>query len=314
MLTESDKIISWLLEGDPSIRWQVQKDLQNEPREIYQIERDKISLSGWGKQLLSYQDPSGMWGGGLYSPKWISTTYTLLLLRRLGLDPDNARAARGCELLYEKGLYEDGGINFWASMNYSETCVTGMVLSILSYFNFPAGKLEIIVDHLLKQQMKDGGWNCRSYKGATHSSFHTTISVLEGLREFETRSGYKSRQILKSRKDAIEFLLQHKLFRSHRTNRIIDSKMTRLVFPPRWRYDILRFLDFLRETETGYDDRMEEALSIIKKKKNSDGTWNLQRGYPGKVFFEMEKTGQTEQMEYFESAQSAESVWKAMNN
>lgn len=40
--------------------------------------------------------------------------------------------------------------------------------------------------------MADGGWNCRampSYGGATHGSFHTTISALEGLLEYDRFRG-----------------------------------------------------------------------------------------------------------------------------
>jgi hypothetical protein len=118
-----------------------------------------------------------MWGGGLYGPKWVSTTYTLLSLRQLGLPQDNEQAQQGCRLLFERGFYKDGGINYFKSMHTSEACVTGMVLSILAYFRYPDERLESIAEHLLGRQMADGGWNCEDVKGARHSSFHTTISV-----------------------------------------------------------------------------------------------------------------------------------------
>lgn len=103
----------------------------------------------------------------------------MLLLRRMGLDPDNPRARKGCKLLLDRGYYPDGGINYFVSMNHSETCVTGMILSLLAYFRVQDDRIHRSVDHLLHQQMEDGGWNCQSYKGAAHSSFHTTISVMK---------------------------------------------------------------------------------------------------------------------------------------
>ncbi len=175
------EIVDWLLDGDPAIRWQAQRDLLGEPPQVYEAERERIAVDGWGAQFLALQDPDGRWGGGLYSPKWISTTYTLLALRMIGLPADNPQALKGCERLLSRGLYQDGGINWFASLKYSETCVTGMVLSILAYFHYPDPRVHDLAEHLLRQQMADGGWNCDSYKGATHSSFHTTISVLEGL-------------------------------------------------------------------------------------------------------------------------------------
>lgn len=68
---------------------------------------------GWGKRLLDLQDSDGRWGGGMYGPKWISTTYTMLTLRLLGLPPNNPQAKRACKLFLDKGFYIDGGINFF---------------------------------------------------------------------------------------------------------------------------------------------------------------------------------------------------------
>ena len=81
----NSEILSWLLEGDPSIHWQVQKDLLRYPSTKYETERKKVTREGWGKRLLDLQDSDGRWGGGMYGPKFISTTYTMLTLRLIGL-------------------------------------------------------------------------------------------------------------------------------------------------------------------------------------------------------------------------------------
>lgn len=284
-----DPILTWLLAGDPAIRWQTLRDLCGADEAKFLRERKKIASEGWGARLLARQAASGMWGGGLYGPKWISTTYTMLLLHQFGLPPDHPQALKACKLLMDEGCYHDGGINFFAAMKHSETCVTGMVLAILAYFDFPDARIEKMVEHLLLQQMPDGGWNCESYRGATHSSFHTTISVLEGLREYEKR--HPSQIVAESQKRGIEFLLVHKLFRSHRTGAVVDPRMTRFSFPPRWRYDIMRALDYFQECNLPRDSRLDEAIAIIKKKRCADGTWVLQSKHPGRTFFEMEKIG-----------------------
>ena len=130
--------ISWLLEGDPSIRWQVQRDLLNANPAKYELEHRKIAKEGWGARLLSLQDSNGHWGGGIYTPKWTSTTYTMLTLRQLGLPPNKPQAQRTCKLFLDEGFYTDGGINFFSySLKYSETCVTGMILALLAYFRYP---------------------------------------------------------------------------------------------------------------------------------------------------------------------------------
>ncbi len=86
-----NEILTWLLDGEPPIRWQVQRDLLDEPPQVYEDERERVAETGWRAQLLALQEPDGRWGGGLYSPKWISTTYTMLALRMLGLLPVTRR-------------------------------------------------------------------------------------------------------------------------------------------------------------------------------------------------------------------------------
>lgn len=219
--SRAEDAMAWLLEGDPAIRWQVLRDLVGAPGRTVARERAKVARAGWGARLLALQDPGGTWGGGLYTPKWTSTTYSMLLLRDLGLPAGNRRARQACRLLLDEGLQRDGGIGFgWGR---SETCVTGMVLSILSSFAYDDDRLDTIVDHLLQQQMDDGGWNCRRPRGATHSSFHTTISVLEGLRHYELLRARRSSAVHPAQQRGREFLLVHRLFRSHRTGRSIRS-------------------------------------------------------------------------------------------
>ncbi|MBL7094099.1 hypothetical protein ISS22_09015 [candidate division KSB1 bacterium] len=287
-----NKTLNWLLDGDPSIRWQTLRDLSETPVDEYEKVRAEIAVQGWGAELLSKQDPSGTWAGGLYSPKWISTTYSMLLLRRLGLQPEHPQALKGCALLIDKGFYQDGGIAFSKSWGRGETCVTGMVLSILSYFHYQDERISRLVEHLLEHQMEDGGWNCQSYKGATHSSFHTTISVLEGLREFEKTFNEITAEVQKAQQTGREFLLQHRLFRSSRTGEIVKPVFTRFSFPPRWHYDILRVLDYFQECNAERDNRLIDAIEIVHKKRKKDGRWLLQSHHPGKVFFDMEKVSE----------------------
>ncbi len=284
--------LEWLLSSDPCVRWQVLRDLLGEKPAVYQKERNKIPGEGWGKRLLSHQDPAGRWGAGLYSPKWISTTYTLLALRRLGLPPENQQAQKGCKQLIEGGFYEpDGGINFSVSSKYSETCITGMILSILAYYSYPDERIHRLADHLLVQQMADGGWNCRSYKGATHSSFHTTISALEGLLAYQDTYADQVRSITAVRTKAHEFLLQHKLYQSHRTGKIVKTQMTRFPFPPRWYYDFLRALDYFQTAEADRDQRFEDAIQLLLSKQKENQRWSAYRGPVGKVFFDLEPVG-----------------------
>lgn len=296
----TDRAIQWLLDGDAAIRWEVLRDLVEAPERTVERERRKVARAGWGARLLARQDPEGMWAGGLssdggiYSPKWTSTTYTMLLLRDFGLPVNNRQARKACPLLLDRGLQRDGGINYgtWAKWTRrSETCVTGMVLSILSHFEYDDDRLDTIAAHLLEQQMPDGAWNCRRPGGATHASVHTTISVLEGLRLYELHRRHKVRAVRAAQRGGREFLLVHRLFRSHRTGEIIKPIFTRLSFPPRWHYGILRALDYFQAVNAPRDPRLAEAMGIVRRSQREDGRWSLENSYKGKTYFELERLG-----------------------
>jgi hypothetical protein len=295
MKPQPDPVIQWLLEGDPAIRWQTLCDLVGAPAATVERERRKLARDGWGARLLAKQDANGRWASGqttdsgLYSPKWISTTYTMLTLRDFGLSP-SSRTRKACRVLLDEGLQRDGGINY-GIFKISETCVTGMVLSILSYFEYDDARLDTVAHHLLDQQMPDGGWNCRRRFGATHSSVNTTILALEGLRFYELHRRHRLKQVRAAQRRGREFLLIHRLFRSDRTGEIIKPVFIRFAFPPRWHYDVLRALDYFQAVDAPRDPRLAEAIEIVERTRQNDGRWTLQNAYRGKTYFEMERLG-----------------------
>lgn len=285
-------VMSWLLEGDPSIRWQVLRDLTNATPDEIAVEREQVVEVGWGAHLLRVQDPDGKWGGGIYSPKWISTTYTLRLLRYLGIEPSNPGAQRGLAKLSERAEWYDGGVGYFVSVE-AETCVTGMTLALASYFGGFDTHRAPMARWLLEQQLEDGGWNCETRHGSTRSSFNTTILVLEGLFEYEqTRPAGLMRKIQAARRRGHDYLLDRRLMRSLTTGEIIRPSWTRFSFPPRWHYDVLRGLDYLRDAGVSPDDRAGEAIELLLSKRTKDGRWKLQNHHSGREHFKMEQTGQ----------------------
>ena len=284
--------MAWLLDGDPAIRWQVLRDLTDASAHEISAERARVADTGWGARLVRVQDPDGKWGGGIYSPKWISTTYTLRLLRYLGLDPSHPAARRGMRKLEERAEWYDGGVGYFVSVE-AETCVTGMTLSLASYFGgFDEFRVPM-ADYLLREQLEDGGWNCLTRHGSTRSSFNTTILALEGLLAFErTRPPGLIRKIRAARRRGHDYLLDRHLMRSLTTGEIVKPQWTRFSFPPRWHYDVLRGLDYLREAGVRPDERAGEAIDLLVSKRTADGRWKLQNHHSGREHFKMEQTGQ----------------------
>ncbi len=290
--TREHDLMAWLLGGDVALQYQVHRDLLDEERNDL---RARISREGWGRLLLSRRKPNGHWGDRFYQPKWISTHYTLLDLRNLNISPDNAVARNSIDIVLDSGKAEDGGIPLGPSTSqHSDVCVNGMFLNYASYFRTDERKLRSIIDSILRETMPDGGFNCRSTRsGAKHSSLHSTLSVLEGLHEYlNAGSEYRRKDVLDSKESAEEFILLHRLFLSDRTGNIISKDFLKLPYPCRWKYDILRALDYFRNVGSGWDRRMEPAIDRLIDKRNPSGSWNLSAGLPGKVHVQMEKAGQ----------------------
>ncbi|MFT6658451.1 hypothetical protein [Maritalea sp.] len=289
---ENSEIIDWLMAGDVAVQYQTRRDLLGENR--FDL-RDRIASQGWGKQFLDARNPDGSWGRAFYQMKWTSSHYTLLDLRNLEIAPDilEIRAEISMIIANEKSP-TDGGIGPFGLKGNSDVCVNGMFLHYASYFDLPEKDLKSILDFLLAQHMGDGGFNCRSNRAKPHhSSLHSTCSVLEGfLTYLNAGYTYRADEVRSQMRDAEDFLLLHQLFISDRTGLLIEKGFLKLSYPYRWRYSILRGLDYFRAANRTWDDRLQPATEVLKKKRRADGRWNVQAKHPGQTHFDMERAGQ----------------------
>lgn len=284
-----EEIIEWLLQGDPSIRWQVKRDLIKENENAILEERERVSSEGWGKKLLSFQDEDGKWSGQLYNGKWISTTYSLLILMNLGIVP-NSKTKSACHQLFHGGLYNDEEIRFSSKQKLRDNGVTGMTLGILSYFEYNDERIHKIADYLIRSQNPDGSWISDDKEGAEKYCFENTMLILKGISEYLKKYPGSNPKIDKSIRKGQEFLLKYNLFQNPLTNLPINNKWLKISFPYYWFYDILVGLEYFWDMDFK-DRRLEPAIKIIKKKQNKYGTWNLENKHPGRTFFEMEEVG-----------------------
>lgn len=280
------EILVWLLDGDPSIRWQVERDLLGSPESQWRATQARVATEGWGARLMAERDPDGRWAGGLYSPKWTSTTYTLLQLWRLGLPGDDRRAVASVMVLMEKPVWIFGK----GDRAFPEMCVAGFGLALSSWFTVADKRRADLVTAILDSQLDDGGWNCRARRGekVKHSSFHTTINVLEGLREYSVSGGSQAMDVDAAEARGREFFASHQMIRSHRTGRIPDPRMSQIPFPPRWHHDVLRGLDYFRASEAPRDERLADPIEILVGHRRQSGRWPIHANYPGQVWFTLE--------------------------
>src|SRR6478672_5090945 len=238
-------VIEWLLDSDPSIRWQTMRDLTDASEEEVAAERAKVATEGWAARLLALQGADGSWAGEAWNRGWDSTMHVLSLLRELGLDPASAEARRAVGLVRDRvrwrGWDWDGTWRGWDFVGNPffagevEPCINGQVAASGAYFGL-VEDIQRIIDRLLGEQLPDGGWNCEAERGSTRSSFNTTICVLEALLEYERAGGPRSEEVRAARLRGQEYLLERQLLRRKATGEVIDPAFTRLAFPPWWHY------------------------------------------------------------------------------
>jgi hypothetical protein len=297
-------VIEWLLDSDPSIRWQVMQDLAGASAEEVGAERARVANEGASARLLSLQGADGRWGGAAWNRGWNSTMHVLMLLRDMGLDPASEQARRAMGLVRERVTWKGCGPPecddnpFFAGE--VEPCINGQVAAVGAYFGQDVRGL---IERLLAEQLPDGGWNCEAENGSTRSSFNTTICVLEALLEHELSFG-SSAEVTEARLRGQEYLLERRLFRRRSTGEVIDydrkvgpdgragshPAFTRFAFPTWWHYDVLRGLEYLRRAEVAPDGRVDEAIDLVASKRDDDGRWPLEVRYPGVMPIEMDES------------------------
>lgn len=286
-------VVDWLLDSDPSIRWQVMRDLAGASVEQIAVERGRVASEGVGARLLDLQQPDGRWGGAAWNRGWDSTMHALMLLRDLGLDPASDRARRALALVRERVTWRGCGPRecdanaFFAGE--VEPCINAQVAAVGAYFG---QDVRPIIARLLSEQLPDGGWNCEAFRGSTRSSFNTTICVLEALLEFERSTG-QSPETSRARTRGEKYLLERRLLRRRSTGElIVDRKAgaitwTRFAFPTWWHYDALRGLEYFRAAGAGPDDRMGEAIGLVAAKRDGQGRWPLDSVHPGTMLVDL---------------------------
>ena len=288
-------VIQWLLDADPSIRWQVMRDLTDAPADEVAAERARVATEGAGAQLLALQGADGRWGGAAWNRGWNSTMHVLMLLRELGLDPASDQARRAVGLVRDRVTWQGCGPPECDSNPFFagelEPCINGQVGAVGAYFG---QDVRGIVDRLLGEQLADGGWNCEAVNGSARSSFNTTICVLEALLEYEQAVG-GSLVVTESRRRGQEYLLERRLFRRRSTGEVIerdrkgDAMWTRFAFPTWWHYDVLRGLEYLRRAGVAPDERVAEAIDLVASKRDDSGRWPLETQYPGAMPVELDE-------------------------
>ncbi len=294
------EISDWLLDSDPALRWQVERDLLKFPKNVWIATKARVATEGVGARLLALQDPDGQWAGGAFFPRdfdfdgpeaqdgagqpWTATTWTLNSLREWGVD---ASVLVGTvESLSMNCRWEYDNLPYWGGE--VDCCINSWTLSNGLWLG---ADIDSLVEWFLARQLADGGWNCEWVNGATRSSFHSTLNALKALLDYEIATSDRER-VRKARQAGEEYLLKRGLYRRLSTGEAVAPWATRFVYPFRWFYSVLNATDYFRTASIHYatqpDVRIADAIEVIRGASQLDGTWIQEGKHPGRVWFEVD--------------------------
>ncbi|WP_260406024.1 squalene cyclase [Microbacterium sp. G2-8] len=289
-------VIEWLLDTDPALRWQVERDLLGAPDDTWKSTRAGVIAEGFGARLLAEQDDDGMWGGAAYYPRaghraarapgddaqaWTATTWSLTSLREWGVPA--VTLGDTAQRLERNARWEHEGLPYWGG----ETCVCINALTVSNGL-WLGRDMTDLAHWFVEHSMDEGGWNCDWTEGSVRASVDATLNGLLGILDYERHTG-GSDALRSARAAGEEYLLRRRLlWRVSDGGKILD-RADQFTYPGRWFYSILRALDYFRrvhEHQGGeVDPRLDDAVEILRGKQRSDGTWAVDWVHPGKVWF-----------------------------
>ncbi|MFZ1022636.1 MAG: prenyltransferase/squalene oxidase repeat-containing protein [Thermoplasmata archaeon] len=266
-----------LKESDPSVQYRVLRNLLDRPEDDPEVQaaQKRIGSTGWVAEIMRTQQAGGQWDTAgttardLYTPKYISTNWRLLVLSDLGVSRTLPGIEPGVRLFLNRFSTEEDSLGG----KDSELCFTGNAVRLLVRLGFEEEPLvRRSIDWLVKTQLADGGWHCDP--NATQG----TLDCWEALAAFATLpSQLRTEAVHRSIERGAEFYLERGLRHEGNTT---YAPWLRWHYPIHYYYDLLVGLDVLTALGYAADPRMRPALQLLEERRNSNGTWNLDAHHP----------------------------------
>lgn len=294
-MSTEDRVLEWLLDSDPAVKWQVERDLLGAPAEVWEATRARVSTEGFGARLLALQDADGQWAGGAFFPAgffgspeqeepgqpWVATTWALRDLREWGADA--AALAGTADKLAANSRWEYDDLPYWGGE--VDVCINSYTLATGAWLGADVSQL---AEWFPAHRLADGGWNCEAEEGdSVRSSFHSTLNAVRGLLAYERLTGDAS--VRDARHSGEEYLLTRRLLFRASTGEPVGPFTTRFVYPNRHRYSALFALDHFREAAlfegSAPDARLADAVEVVRAARQPDGTWLQGAALAGRTWF-----------------------------
>jgi hypothetical protein len=301
----------WLLEDDnPSVKYFTLVDLLNKPHSNPEVIETKNAImeKGLVPRILKKQRKGGHWDDAkrFYNGKYKSTVWTMIILAEFGADGTNEKIKSACEFMFEwsqdrqsggfahKGSQQNGG-------NHSGVlpCLTGNMIWCLIRFGYLKDpRVKAGIDWITTYQRYDDGetprpkgWPYDNYKSCwgKHSCHMGIAKALKAFSEIPPRN--RTNAVKVTIENGVDYFLKHHIYKqSHNLKRTSKPGWKRLGFPLMWQTDILELSNILIRLG-GRDERMQDAVDIVRSKQQEDGKWILENTVSNRFQIALERKG-----------------------
>jgi hypothetical protein len=234
---------------------------------------EEIRRGPWVRRLLAEQAADGGFGGHPYA-KWGGAHWRLVSLVELGIaGPDEAAVSAARTVVrWLNGEGHLGAMPVIRGRARRHASQEGNALAVCTRLGVAIEPdVAAIADRLVGWQWPDGGWNCDRHPEAHHSSVNESLPPIWGLHEYAAITGDARARDAALR--GAEFLLDHRVFRSHTAGKVMHRRVVDIHWPAYWHYDILQALLVLSRVGCARDARVADALDVLESKRAADGRW-----------------------------------------
>lgn len=273
--TANDKIVmDWLLEEDqPAMRYLTLTELLGRPEEDPEVRdaRETMPGRGWAADILARQDPAGWWVSkdAFYRPKYLSSNWMLLILADLGMTRKDPRIRRAADEWIKRFAKPDGGFGMDGSKS-SHLCVVGNTARALVQFGYADHpKVAKSFEWMEKNRSHLGGWSC--FGSGRNLDSWEPMSAFAVYPKSKWTAGMQ-----RAVEEGATFFLERELEKQGDHY----EPWYRFHYPVHYYYDLLVGLDFMTALGYGNEPRLKPALSLLRKRRRSDGRWNLDAVHP----------------------------------
>ena len=294
-------LLDWLLDADPALRWQVERDLAGAPAGGVGGDPGPGRHRGFRRataRAAGSRRPVGRRG---VLPAATSTSTAPRRPRTRGSRGPRRRgrstpSATGASTPPRSPAPPTCSPRTVAGS--TTTCRTGAARSTAASTptRWPTARgsgrtSRGIAQWFLDHRLADGGWNCEWVEGSTRSSFHSTLNSLKGLLYYEAATGAPTR-CAPPVEPARSTCWSAGCCTACRPGELVGPWVTRFAYPFRWFYSALNAAELL---PGGGAARRHRARSPARgrdrgdpRRPPPDGTWLQERRHPGRVWFEVD--------------------------